>query len=176
MSRRYARRHRQTQNAELNITAFMNLMVVLVPFLLITAVFSQVTILEMQLPKESDGQKSKEKPKKSLQLELIILPEAIVVNDRSSGPLHLVKKTAKGYDFDALNSQMYAIKAANPKLKAITILSQEETDYETLVNSMDAVRYWQDSSSSRDEPVNVDLFPAISFGSAPENYKVPRGL
>ncbi|MEE9142428.1 MAG: biopolymer transporter ExbD, partial [Gammaproteobacteria bacterium] len=36
--------------AELNITAFMNLMVVLVPFLLITAVFSRMAVLELYLP------------------------------------------------------------------------------------------------------------------------------
>ena len=35
---------------ELNITAFMNLMVILVPFLLITAVFSRITVLELNLP------------------------------------------------------------------------------------------------------------------------------
>ncbi|NIO40724.1 MAG: biopolymer transporter ExbD, partial [Burkholderiales bacterium] len=36
--------------AELDITAFMNLMVVLVPFLLITAVFSRMTVLDLTLP------------------------------------------------------------------------------------------------------------------------------
>jgi biopolymer transport protein ExbD len=44
-----ARRHiirRVHPAAELNITAFMNLMVVLVPFLLMTAVFSHITILD----------------------------------------------------------------------------------------------------------------------------------
>ena len=45
-------RHRRPE-AELNITAFMNLMVILVPFLLITAVFSQVAILELNLPTSS---------------------------------------------------------------------------------------------------------------------------
>jgi len=48
----FRKRHRRTKqvHAELNITAFMNLMVVLIPFLLITAVFSQVTILKLNLP------------------------------------------------------------------------------------------------------------------------------
>ena len=45
--------HRHKEVVELNITAFMNLMVVLVPFLLITAVFSQVAILDLNLP--TDG-------------------------------------------------------------------------------------------------------------------------
>jgi biopolymer transport protein ExbD len=50
-SRRGSRRNVDT--AELNITAFMNLMVILVPFLLITAVFSRLAILELNLPGSS---------------------------------------------------------------------------------------------------------------------------
>ena len=50
--RRGGRRHND-DTAELNITAFMNLMVILVPFLLITAVFSRLAILELNLPGSS---------------------------------------------------------------------------------------------------------------------------
>ena len=39
----------------MNITAFMNLMVILVPFLLITAVFTRLTILELNLPAGSSA-------------------------------------------------------------------------------------------------------------------------
>ena len=47
-SRKSGRRNVET--AELNITAFMNLKVILVPFLLITAVFSRLEVLELNLP------------------------------------------------------------------------------------------------------------------------------
>ena len=46
---------------ELNITAFMNLMVILVPFLLITAVFSRLTILELNLPALDAASEKQEK-------------------------------------------------------------------------------------------------------------------
>ena len=64
--RRASKRH---EVAELNVTAFMNLMVVLVPFLLITAVFSRLTILELNLP--SDNAQTSP-PSKGLNLELSI--------------------------------------------------------------------------------------------------------
>jgi biopolymer transport protein ExbD len=44
------RRKRIREPGELDITAFMNLMVVLVPFLLITAVFSRIAVHELTLP------------------------------------------------------------------------------------------------------------------------------
>ena len=56
-------RRRQSTEAELNITTFMNLMVVLVPFLLITAVFSQVSILQLNLPPTSADQQQEEEKK-----------------------------------------------------------------------------------------------------------------
>ena len=55
-----ARRHhykRRTKGPahEIDVTTFLNLMVVLVPFLLITAVFSRLTIVELNLPSTSGG-------------------------------------------------------------------------------------------------------------------------
>ena len=50
MRSRFRRRRRSQDPGDINITAFMNLMVILVPFLLITAVFSRITILELNLP------------------------------------------------------------------------------------------------------------------------------
>ena len=38
------------QEAELDITSFMNLMIVLVPVLLMMMVFSKITVVELQLP------------------------------------------------------------------------------------------------------------------------------
>ena len=40
---------------EIDVTTFLNLMVVLVPFLLITAVFSRLTIVELNLPSAAGG-------------------------------------------------------------------------------------------------------------------------
>lgn len=60
MRRRHS--HKTSVQTELNITAFMNLMVILVPFLLMTAVFTHLTILELNLPKAQDGKSGSKKP------------------------------------------------------------------------------------------------------------------
>jgi len=49
------RRHRkQTSEVDLNITPFLNLMIVLVPVLLLSMVFTQTRIMELSFS-ESDG-------------------------------------------------------------------------------------------------------------------------
>jgi biopolymer transport protein ExbD len=50
MLRRHHYRRLARDPAELDMTTFLNLMVVLIPFLLITAVFSRITIVELSLP------------------------------------------------------------------------------------------------------------------------------
>jgi biopolymer transport protein ExbD len=53
-------------DAELDITSFMNLMIVLVPVLLLSLVFAQIRVLNIQLPPLTEQQ---------LQQELLLLME-----------------------------------------------------------------------------------------------------
>jgi biopolymer transport protein ExbD len=48
-------RRLRKESAHLEITAFINLIVVLVPFLLSTAVFTRLTVLDLSLPAKSSG-------------------------------------------------------------------------------------------------------------------------
>ena len=72
------RRYRRTDKEvpEMDITTFLNLMVVLVPFLLITAVFSRVTILELNLP-TSSGSTAPTKVK--LNIEVIVRSKGLEI-------------------------------------------------------------------------------------------------
>ena len=83
-SRSGSRRHNHA-TAELNITAFMNLMVILVPFLLITAVFSRLAILELNLPGSSN--EPADPQEQTFQLEIIVRKDQIEVGDRNQGLL-----------------------------------------------------------------------------------------
>ena len=60
MARRHHYRRRSKDAHELDVTTFLNLMVVLVPFLLITAVFSRLTIVELNLPSSAGGPSNEE--------------------------------------------------------------------------------------------------------------------
>jgi len=83
------RRHIQ-ETVELNITAFLNLMVILVPFLLITAVFSRVTVLELNLPSKDAIAKQEEKIK--LQLELVIRQGSFEIRDSNLGRIKYIER------------------------------------------------------------------------------------
>lgn len=166
MARGLRRRHSH-EPEELNITAFMNLMVVLVPFLLLSAVFSQITILELNLPTLADAEaqeNSDDKPK--LVLEVIVRKESLDVIDRNRGRLELFPNTESGHDFAALNKKLRQVKEKFADETAITLLLEPDVEYDTLITTMDAVRSYQqgDDDAKSEQP----LFPDISIGDAPK--------
>ena len=153
----------QIETAELNITAFMNLMVILVPFLLITAVFSRLAILELNLPASSTEPADPQELK--FQLEVIVRADKIEVGDRNVGALGVYPNTADGYDYESLSTKLSEIKVSYPEKTDASILLESDIPYDTLVQVMDRVRIAEvidEEKISREE-----LFPDISIGDAP---------
>lgn len=183
MLRRKNRRTREV-HAELNITAFMNLMVVLVPFLLITAVFSQVSILKLDLPAGASNEQT-EDDKKNMHLEVIIRSNRLVLAERTSGTIAeyafensdtesapVVTSTPQETTaeqslspFAALNEKLQQIKADASETTTITILAEANTSYDLIIQAMDAVRMIPPEPGTDDLP--GELFPDVSIGSAP---------
>jgi biopolymer transport protein ExbD len=154
---------RNLETAELNITVFMNLMVILVPFLLITAVFSRMAILELYLPGASSEPAASNDP--VFQLEITVREGQIEVGDRNMGTFGVYPVAADGYDFDALSRKLAEIKKTYPTKTDASILLEADIPYDTLVQVMDRVRVSQ--TVENDTIVRSDLFPDISIGDAP---------
>jgi biopolymer transport protein ExbD len=146
---------------DLNIVPMIDMMVILVFFLIFTAVFSKTNILELNLP--SNNQAIQELPK-GLKLEIIVRPGDILINDRKSRPLKLLTNTAAGYDLDALSLFMRNVKSQFPDMTDATVLLGPDVPYDVLVQVMDTVRVYQ-------LPVKpfskAELFPDIAVGDAP---------
>ncbi len=165
LTTRAARRHRRREAGDLPITAFMNLMVVLVPFLLITAVFSRLTILELNLP--SSTQSLPEDDKQVINLEIHVRDGRIEVADRGSGLLRAFPDVEGARDLTALASYLGdEIKPRFPDLEAVTLLMEPDIPYDTLIQIMDAVRVRTVDVEGR--PARQEMFPEISIGDAPE--------
>jgi biopolymer transport protein ExbD len=162
LRRRGGRRHNE-DTAELNITAFMNLMVILVPFLLITAVFSRLAILELNLPGSST--EPVDPQEQTFQLEVIVRMDKIEVGDRNQGLLGIYPNKADGYDYVAVETKLAELKEAYPTKTDASILLEADIEYNTLIQVMDMVRVAE--TVEEDSVVRSDLFPDISIGDAP---------
>jgi biopolymer transport protein ExbD len=149
--------------AELDVTAFINMIVVLVPFLLSTAVFTQLSVVDVSLPVQNSGVEQLKVDE--LKLEVMIRPDAIEVGDKIGGLIARIPNQKQGYDMAALAGIVEQLKTRFPKHGNATVLAQPDTSYEVLVNVMDAVR--EKPAPRVGKGAATPLFPDISIGDAP---------
>ena len=166
MARRHHYKRRTKGDAhEIDVTTFLNLMVVLVPFLLITAVFSRLAILELNLPGSSS--EPVEPQDQTFQLEVIVRADKIEIGDRNQGLLGIYPNTGDGYDYEALSTKLSELKDRYPSKTDAAILLEQDIAYDTLVQVMDRVRVEEEIDDDEESIVRNDLFPDISIGDAP---------
>jgi len=145
---------------ELNITTFLNLMVVLVPFLLITAVFSRIAILELNVPNLDGAVDQQADP-----VAIIVRADKLEVDDGRK-VLTTIAKVDKGYDFAQLTEVIRKIKDKHPGQTDAIILMEPDLAYDYLVQTMDAVRSVHLREADGKNIKTVELFPNISIGDA----------
>lgn len=153
------RRARRQDVPELNITAFMNLMVALVPFLLLTAVFTQLTIKELNLPDSSQAQPPPENQQQGL--AVVIRDGGLELTENGTTVRSWTKES--DYAYAALGQALAEIKNRNPAEDRISLLLEPAINYDTLIQVMDTVHYLPAARQG----VLVDMFPQISVGDAP---------
>ena len=163
MSRKRFRVGNKTSVVELNITAFMNLMVVLVPFLLMTAVFTNISILDLKLPSAED-MKSSGDSGKEFGLNIVIYKDRLILANQNGSIIKEILASKSGHNFLLLNQTLRLVKAKYPDLTAIAILSEPDTPYENLIKAMDSARSYHTLYEGK--VVNAELFPDISIGDA----------
>ena len=166
---RARRRHHLKEADEMNITAFMNLMVVLVPFLLITAVFSRLTILQLNLPGEAQADTQAEQ---ELKLEVMVRKSEIQVADRGTGLLRQLPNINGEFDLTGLNEFLQVVKTKYPTKTDAAVLLEPDTSYDLVVQVMDAVRAVNVVAGGKMQ--QAELFPDISVGDAPESDPLPK--
>lgn len=154
---------------ELDVTTFLNLMVVLVPFLLITAVFSRITIMELDLPSGASGNVNKPK----VTVEVIIRTRGLEIANGRNVVASISKKSGEDYDLQGLSGVLQKIKKNYPDVSEATILIEEDIQYDTMIRVMDVVRMVElpnpdvIGEDGKPKMEKAELFPNMSIGEAP---------
>jgi biopolymer transport protein ExbD len=167
-----ARRHhykRRTKGAahEIDVTTFLNLMVVLVPFLLITAVFSRLTIVELNLPSSAGGPSNNEN---TFRIEVVVRETGMEITNGTRTIASIPKKDDE-YDFQTLSDFMIELKREYPDHESASVLMEAQIPYDYLIQVMDIVRSVElpvkDPVEGEPEYELYALFTEISVGDAP---------
>lgn len=163
MARRHRYRRRSEETPGLDVTSFLNLMVVLIPFLLISAVFSRVTIMELDVPTSAGGSASNAP---NFVIEVIVRKAGLEIGNGSTVEVAIPKKDDQ-YDMEMLSKMLLRLKARFPEKEDATVLMEPEIEYDYLIQIMDAVRGSEVQVEGSEEVEKMVLFPDISIGDAP---------
>jgi biopolymer transport protein ExbD len=179
-----SRKRLKKEDAELDITSFMNLMIVLVPVLLMMMVFSRITVVELNLPTLSNLSSDENLEQQLLEVEVsergldVFFPTGYLVTTipKIVAPVEVDTENpeagasnAKVHDFKQLQKTLISVKqtllANGADKKDIILLLQEDTDYQTIVSLIDTTRSYEDVLIT--SVVQAELFPQVSLSDAP---------
>jgi biopolymer transport protein ExbD len=166
VSRRHHYRRRSKDAPDLDMTTFLNLMVALVPFLLITAVFSRITIVELSLPTDAGGPALKQP---AFRVEVIVRDDGLEVSN-GSAVIATLPMVDGEYDLSRLSEMMMSLKRDHPDRDEASVLLEPAIEYDHLIQVMDVVRSAERPPGEGAEdapPVRVALFTDIAIGDAP---------
>ena len=162
-----ARKHHYKRNKgntyDIAVTTFLNLMVVLIPFLLITAVFSRLTIVELDLPSNANGAAPQQE---SFRIEVIVREPGIEISNGTAVIASVPKKDGD-YDLESLSEMMVALKQQYPHIDTASVLMEDFIPYDYLIRVMDIVRTVEVPTNVENEYELYALFSDISVGEAP---------
>jgi biopolymer transport protein ExbD len=148
-----------------DVTAFLSLMVILVPFLLVTAVFSRTAILEVQ---PAGGEADGETVPDPLQLQVTVRQDVIEVDyfEESGQPQSVsINRSTDAQALGSLATLAGELKTRYPDSLEATVLLEPQVAYEVLVDVLDVLRVKLQSQGDVIE--QQELFPLIALGPVP---------
>ena len=138
MSRHRIRKMRDLVEADLEIMPLMNLFVVLIPMLLLSAVFLELSVIHMAAP---GGDGAEADAKESLDLAVHITADAYRVEGNGIEAREFPREDRRdvGATFQ-LATYLQTVATDHPDNRAVRIVSQPTTHYDEIIEVMDRSR------------------------------------
>jgi biopolymer transport protein ExbD len=134
---------RQTGSSELQMTPIMNVFLILVPFLLLTASFVKLAVLEMSLPSLSQDPSSvtqTSEERKPLVLNMLAVRHNGFELKSPTLTFSFIEKKGEQYDFEQLQTSLRQIKDKFPNSEDMVIQPEDAVKYDDVIKVMDRCR------------------------------------
>jgi biopolymer transport protein ExbD len=167
---------------ELNLAPMLAMMVCLIPILLLSVVFVNVSIIETPIPQVVEKAIAKDRKKKDRDVEISLSLakekgfKIKVIDKRGKNHEISVAMNDGGFDYDKLHSEIVKVKIKYPDVFRLELMPADGVSYDEIVKTMDEVR-----KAKKDDPkvtlvdeetkkkVETDiLFPDVVFANVVE--------
>jgi len=166
---------RERKPAELLLVPMIDIFTVLVTFLLMTAVFSRIAIMQIDLPSTAAAKPAQPQ----FRLEIIVRQDGFELTDGQQS-IGTIPKASGAYDLNALTARVLDVKREHPTSEDASVLSEAKVPYDELVQVMDAIRSAElpatdalvagetgVQAGAGAKTVKIALFTNIALGDAP---------
>lgn len=124
------------QQEELNITPIMNVFMILVPFLLLCAAFTHVSMVDLSLPVSADPAQEEEETVE-LSLRVSITEAGLRVEGNAASLVLLPPLPSGELDFEGLARQLAQVHKSFPDERAVVVAAAPAVRYQPIVSVMD---------------------------------------
>jgi len=134
-------RNREIADEEVNIIPVMNIFLLLIPFLLLTAVFVKIAVLDLSLPTLGRGGQRMLEPQKDLVLVILAIKETGFQVKSPGFKFDPIDRRMDGdYNYDLLGVQLNEIKVKHGSAEDIIISPEGNIKYDIIIKAMDNCR------------------------------------
>ena len=190
LNRKRQNQDRKVISSDVDLTPIMCLFIILVPLLLLSAVFEQLAALKVHLPPASSlaavTDEPQDIPTGIIELRLLISEqrlqiEATLSHDPSGQEKkiyedihHLISLKEDQYDLEELQKILKGLKQDYPRHEEIVFLVDDKISYNTIVQAMDTCRneIFIEDDKKKERP----LFPVIALSDTFSEEKGYEGI
>jgi biopolymer transport protein ExbD len=137
--RKASGRERTHQPDELNITPIMNIFLILVPVMLLTAVFVRISIHEFSLPAGENAQQQ-DAPETKPVVTLLAITENGFQLKTQGKTFPDIPKESNDYDYAALVTALEQVRSVHAEAEDIILAPASSIKYEIIIRVMDRCR------------------------------------
>ncbi len=134
-------RDRQIKNNDVNIIGVMNVFLLIIPFLLMTAAFIRLAAVDLSLPSMAKGRRPADASPKNLVLVILAIRETgFQLKSSLDVKFDPIAINRNQYDYVKLVEQLKVIKAKQPQAEDIIISPESKVKYDVIIKAMDRCR------------------------------------
>jgi len=163
------RRKPPAKPVELMLVPMIDIFSVMITFLLMTAVFSRISIIQLDLPSAAAG----EPVEPTFRLEVMVRKEGLELTNGQE-TIAVLPQENGAYPLQQLTLMAANLKGQHVDVDTASVLMAPDVEYDHLVQVMDAIRSTDQPTAEAngftatpDERGRISMFPKIAVGDAP---------
>lgn len=155
---------------EVDLTTLLNIMVVLVSFLMFSAMFSKTAIQELNMPPNSAGGSADPNKDQPVVIEVMLRKSGLEISDGKTITDSVPLLADGSYNTLDLSARLKRLKDQHVDKKDVILLMEPDIEYSSMIEVMDAVKFVKMRAPGRDNQtrsMTITLFPNVTVGDAP---------